>query len=71
MSARSDYLEAHILLASALAYAGRRSDAAKAVEACRRIDPECFRSTEKWRRYRNDERVDYVLDGLRHADLSL
>ena len=67
ISNRSDYLEAHVVLASALGHLGRVSEAATALKDCYRIDSDFMRNTAGWKNYRSSANEEHVMLGLRKA----
>ena len=64
---RPDFVEARLVRASALGYLGRADEAQAELEECQRLDPDFTNPLAIWRRFRSQEIVEYLFDGLRKA----
>ena len=65
----SDYVEAHIVLASALGHADMASEAKGALDVCFRLGADFADDEAPWRRYRSHGNLDHLFMGLYKAGL--
>ncbi len=62
---RSDYPNAHYILAVSLAHLGLEAQARDALDACNRIEPGFAERRSEWRPYRNPADNDHIHAGLK------
>ena len=62
---RSDYPNAHYILAVSLAHLGLEAQARDALDACNRIKPGFAERRSEWRPYRNPADNDHIHAGLK------